>query len=83
VYESGEYFSDPRRHSADAAFKAKRFLPVLRRALRTCRTPIESYADVGTGSGDAARIVAKGLPPKTGSSSSTAISLAAGKTPTW
>jgi SAM-dependent methyltransferase len=61
MYESGEYFQDPRRHAGDAAFKANSFLSVLERACAAYRVHIDSYADVGSGSGDVTQIVARGL----------------------
>jgi SAM-dependent methyltransferase len=61
LYASGRYFADPSRHAGDAAFKAATFLGLLRRAIDLKSCAVHSYADVGSGSGDAARLVAKGL----------------------
>lgn len=61
LYASGRYFADPSRHAGDAAFKAATFVSLLRRAIDLGTWPVHSYADVGSGSGDAARLVAKGL----------------------
>jgi SAM-dependent methyltransferase len=60
-YTNGEYFKDPHRHSEDASFKADQFLQLLSRSLSPVHTQIDSYVDVGSGSGDATRIVARGL----------------------
>jgi SAM-dependent methyltransferase len=61
LYASGEYFSDASRHSGDAAFKASTFLALLTRTVDVRRWPVSSYVDVGSGSGDAVRLVANGL----------------------
>src|SRR5262249_18316804 len=60
-YGAGTYFADTRRHEADAAFKAEQFLRLFKRTVRPSALPIHSYADVGTGSGDAARLIGDGL----------------------
>lgn len=61
VYTSGAYFSDPTRHSGDAAFKAATFVRLFRRTLDPAQLRLESYVDVGSGSGDVAKLVADGL----------------------
>lgn len=61
IYTSGTYFSDPTRHAGDAMFKASTFVALLRRTLSPADLRLESYVDVGAGSGDAARLVAAGL----------------------
>jgi hypothetical protein len=61
VYASGEYFSDPARHSGDARFKASTFVALLQRNFSAAQTAVDSYADVGSGSGDAVRLVTTGL----------------------
>lgn len=61
LYVSGEYFSDPTRHADDSVFKAATFLALLKRTIDPAQVRVESYVDVGSGSGDAARLVATGM----------------------
>jgi SAM-dependent methyltransferase len=61
LYASGRYFADPSRHAGDASFKASTFVALLRHTIDLATWPVHSYADVGSGSGDAARLVARGL----------------------
>jgi trehalose/maltose hydrolase-like predicted phosphorylase len=60
-YTRGDYFENPHRHGEDAEFKASRFLSLLHRNLTASQTRIESYVDVGCGSGDVVRLVSKGM----------------------
>jgi len=61
LYAGGHYFSDPTRHAGDAQFKASTFVTLLQRTLPPSQTVVDSYVDVGSGSGDAARLVTAGL----------------------
>jgi len=64
MYSKGAYFEDTQRHSADAQFKADNFLKLfLRFAARRSMT-LRSFADVGCGSGDIARLLAATLRQK-------------------
>jgi SAM-dependent methyltransferase len=58
-YRSGAYFRDPDRHSADAEYKAHKFVGVLRR--NPACNGISTMADVGCGSGVATIAVMTGL----------------------
>jgi SAM-dependent methyltransferase len=60
-YADGAYFADATRHRDDAEFKAREFLSLFARVMPAASLPIRSYADVGTGSGDGARLIAEGL----------------------
>lgn len=60
-YASGAYFANQDRHGDDAMFKAQQLLKLLPRALALPDEHLRSYVDVGTGSGDAVHLVAKGL----------------------
>lgn len=61
-YSTGAYYElDPDRHSEDAAFKADRFLRAFRAGAVSRGWRIETYADVGCGSGAVVRAVASGL----------------------
>lgn len=48
-YRSGEYFTDPDRHSEDGEFKAKEFIQLLR--ANCALEEIKTFADVGCGTG--------------------------------
>lgn len=61
LYTSGRYFSDPRRHAEDAEFKSAGFLRIFPRFAARHGVRVNSYADVGCGSGDVVRLVADGL----------------------
>lgn len=60
-YSTGEYFSDPQRHSEDADFKADTFLKVFLRFARRSNLRVRSIADVGCGSGDIVKKIAESL----------------------
>lgn len=60
-YGGGEYFADPHRHSEDARFKAECFLRIFVPLAQERKWDISSYADVGCGSGEVARLVSIGL----------------------
>ncbi len=51
-YASGAYFEDTGRHSEDAAFKIQELLRIFDPLAEQHRWKIQSYADVGCGSGD-------------------------------
>jgi SAM-dependent methyltransferase len=61
VYTRGDYFDNPQRHGEDAEFKASQFLTLLGRTVAASGSRLDSYVDVGCGSGDVVRLVAKGL----------------------
>ncbi|MBI5629264.1 MAG: methyltransferase domain-containing protein [Elusimicrobia bacterium] len=58
-YSSGRYFEDRRRHEEDAEFKARNFAELFKRVAARRGLRVDSYADVGCGSGAAARNVAR------------------------
>ncbi|MHC4116041.1 MAG: class I SAM-dependent methyltransferase [Planctomycetota bacterium] len=60
-YSKGDYFSDVRRHSEDAKFKANNFLKLFLPFLEQNNLSINSFVDVGCGSGDIAKIIADSL----------------------
>ena len=57
TYTKGEYFRDATRHKEDASFKSRAFVDLLLRNTNRLGTTIESYADVGCGSGDVAKLI--------------------------
>ena len=64
TYSRGDYFADPQRHSADARFKADSFLKLFLKFAKEHGRPIETFADVGCGSGDVVRMIADSLREK-------------------
>ena len=56
-----DYFNNPKRHSEDASFKANNFVKLLLRFLESNILPINSFIDVGCGSGDIVKIIADSL----------------------
>jgi SAM-dependent methyltransferase len=60
-YSKGDYFSDVRRHSEDARFKADNFLKVFLRVVEQNNLTISSFVDVGCGSGDIVKMIADSL----------------------
>lgn len=60
-YSKGDYFSDVRRHSEDAKFKADNFLKVFSRFAGQNNLSINSFVDVGCGSGDVVKMIADSL----------------------
>lgn len=60
-YSSGDYFADAQRYSKDAGFKADSFLKLFFRATRGKPVSLDSFADVGCGSGDVIRIIRDSL----------------------
>lgn len=61
VYAAGRYFEDPKRHSEDARFKANNFLRLFQRVAKENRIAINSYIDVGCGSGDIVKTISASL----------------------
>ena len=61
MYSDGSYFADCGRHASDAAFKANNFIRLFRRNREWGISSVQSYVDVGCGSGDATRLVADAL----------------------
>lgn len=62
TYASGSYFREPSRYGDDAPFKAACFLRLFRRVVRELNAvSLQSYADVGCGSGAAAQLVVRSL----------------------
>ena len=53
-----DYFNNPNRHSEDASFKANNFVKLLLRFVESNTLPINSFIDVGCGSGDIVKIIA-------------------------
>lgn len=60
-YSEGEYFADPQRHRADAAFKAEQFLSLFLRIFKTSTPQIQSFVDVGCGAGEIIKKIAASL----------------------
>lgn len=60
-YSEGLYFADPGRHSEDAKFKADAFLKVYLRFVKCNNLVINSFVDVGCGSGDIIKLIATSL----------------------
>lgn len=60
-YSSGKYFSDGNRGAPDAVYKARWVLDFLKRIQSQENIQIESYADVGCGSGENIRLIREGL----------------------
>ena len=60
-YASGDYFEDADRHSEDADFKATNFLDLFLRLAKRHKLAIQSFADVGCGSGHVTKIIRDGL----------------------
>jgi SAM-dependent methyltransferase len=60
-YSGGDYFADARRHSADARFKADSFLKLFLRFAKHNSVSIDSFVDVGCGSGDIVKVIAESL----------------------
>ncbi|MBK6646464.1 MAG: methyltransferase domain-containing protein [Anaerolineales bacterium] len=60
-YSEGDYFADPQRHSEDARFKADNFLKLFLRFAKQTSLSINSFVDVGCGSGDVIRMIADSL----------------------
>ncbi len=63
-YAEGDYFADAQRHSADAAFKADRFLKLFLNVVESERLSVRSFVDVGCGSGDIIKQIADSLRPQ-------------------
>jgi SAM-dependent methyltransferase len=61
AYSKGDYFADPRRHSEDARFKADNFVKLFLRFAERDQLSINSFVDVGCGSGDIIKIIADSL----------------------
>jgi len=61
VYFKGNYFADARRYSGDARFKADNFLKVFLRFVKHHTPVINSFVDVGCGSGDIVKMIADSL----------------------
>jgi SAM-dependent methyltransferase len=61
AYSGGEYFRDAQRHREDAEFKTRSLLRVLVPYLERNGVRLDSLVDVGCGSGDVVRLVAKAL----------------------
>ncbi len=60
-YTSGEYFTDVRKYSADARFKADRFVQIFSRFVKRNALTVNSLVDVGCGSGDIVKLIADSL----------------------
>lgn len=61
LYTTGRYFTDAHRGSQDAQGKADSFLGLFLKTARRLDWHVSSYVDVGCGSGDVVRIVAREL----------------------
>lgn len=60
-YSSGDYFTDSQRGSGDAKFKADNFLKLFLRFTKQNHLSINSFVDVGCGSGDIIKLIADSL----------------------
>jgi 2-polyprenyl-3-methyl-5-hydroxy-6-metoxy-1,4-benzoquinol methylase len=60
-YSKGNYFADDQRHSEDARFKADSFLKVFLRFVKRHTLVVNSFVDVGCGSGDIVKMIADSL----------------------
>jgi 2-polyprenyl-3-methyl-5-hydroxy-6-metoxy-1,4-benzoquinol methylase len=60
-YSRKVYFADAQRHSADARFKADSFLKLFLRFIKRSPLSINSFVDVGCGSGDIVKMIADSL----------------------
>lgn len=60
-YSQGNYFADTRRHSEDAKFKADKFLKLFLRFVKYNSLSINSFVDMGCGSGDIVKMIADSL----------------------
>lgn len=60
-YTSGAYFDDPHKHAEDAEFKVRCFLEIFLPLAKQYDWKIDSYVDVGCGSGDVAKLLLKSL----------------------
>lgn len=61
AYSGGEYFRDAQRHGEDAEFKTRSLLRVLEPYLERSGVRLDSLVDVGCGSGDVVRLLARAL----------------------
>ncbi len=60
-YADGEYFADAQRHSADATFKVSNFLTLFLRVIKRKHLSVQTFVDVGCGSGDIVKGIADAL----------------------
>ncbi len=60
-YSTGNYFSDSKRFSSDAGFKAGIFIEMFTRFLNRYKVSVKTFVDVGCGSGDIIKIIADSL----------------------
>lgn len=60
-YGSGEYFSDPRRGAADAEWKSRQVMRFLEKVNAREKIEIRTYADVGCGAGQNARLISAAI----------------------
>jgi SAM-dependent methyltransferase len=61
IYSDGTYFANTRRHSEDATFKADKFLKIFFRFVKRYALEVNSFVDVGCGSGDILKSIADSL----------------------
>lgn len=61
MYIEGEYFKDPNRHNEDSSYKVNAIKKVLFNYLKKQNIVVESYADVGCGSGDIVKLLGRDL----------------------
>lgn len=60
-YYRGDYFADAQRHSEDSRFKADSFLKVFLRFVKRNNIVVNSFVDVGCGSGNIVKMIADSL----------------------
>jgi SAM-dependent methyltransferase len=61
MYTEGSYFQDPNRHSEDANYKVEAIKKILFSYLKENSIQLSSYADIGCGSGEIIKLLAKEL----------------------
>jgi len=61
TYSSGTYFTDKSRHSEDTAFKVRDFLGLFLPFVSRHKLTVNSYIDVGCGSGEIVKVLHSSL----------------------
>lgn len=61
MYVEGDYFKDPNRHNEDSNYKVNAIKKILFTFIKENNITINSYADVGCGSGDIVKVLGRDL----------------------